>query len=123
MVFPRFSQPPHPKTLEDLALALIIILVAASSFGLGRLSVTEKPREPLVIRGGKNNAALENLAAAGATTASSNAEGPVVASKAGAKYHYPWCPGAKTISEKNKITFHNAEEAEKAGYTKANNCK
>lgn len=47
----------------------------------------------------------------------------IVASKNGTKYHYPWCSGAKQISDKNKITFNSIEEARKAGYTPASNCK
>jgi len=46
-----------------------------------------------------------------------------VASKNGTKYHYPWCPGAQSIKEENKIWFSTKEEAEKAGYQPASNCK
>jgi methylphosphotriester-DNA--protein-cysteine methyltransferase len=34
----------------------------------------------------------------------------------------PDCPGAKQISEQNKIWFASIEEAEKAGYKPAGNC-
>ena len=37
--------------------------------------------------------------------------------------YYPWCAGAKQISEKNKITFASTEEARAKGYTPAANCK
>lgn len=47
----------------------------------------------------------------------------VVVSKNGTKYHLPTCPGAKQISDKNKISFPSFEAAEAAGYTKAANCK
>ena len=47
----------------------------------------------------------------------------VVASKTGSKYHLPDCPGAKQIIEKNKIVFLSINEAERAGYTPASNCK
>ena len=49
--------------------------------------------------------------------------GNYVASKSGTKYHYPWCPGAQSIKEENKIWFFTKEEAEKAGYQPASNCK
>ena len=52
-----------------------------------------------------------------------NLGGQVVASKNGTKYHFPWCSGAKTISEANKIYFNSIEEAGAAGYTPAANCK
>lgn len=51
------------------------------------------------------------------------AGGQYVASKKGSKYHLPWCAGAKSILEENKIWFASKEEAEKAGYTPAGNCK
>ncbi|HED38129.1 MAG TPA: hypothetical protein ENI76_07790 [Ignavibacteria bacterium] len=41
----------------------------------------------------------------------------------GSKYHYPWCSGAQRIKESNKIQFSSKEEAIKAGYTPAANCK
>ena len=75
--------------------------------------------------GSENN--LQNTAAAavGAASAPASASqsGEVVASKNGTKYHYPWCAGAKQISDKNKITFNSIEEARAAGYTPATNCK
>jgi methylphosphotriester-DNA--protein-cysteine methyltransferase len=46
-----------------------------------------------------------------------------VASKTGKKYHLPWCTGAKNIPENNKIWFNSIDEAKKAGYTPALNCK
>lgn len=48
--------------------------------------------------------------------------GKYVASKSGAAYHYPWCPGALKIKEENKIFFNTKEEAEKRGYKPAGNC-
>jgi hypothetical protein len=53
----------------------------------------------------------------------SNKEEMVVASKNGTKYHYPWCTGAKQISEKNLIKFSSIAEARAKGYTPASNCK
>lgn len=54
---------------------------------------------------------------------SSTKEGGYVASKSGKKYHLPWCPGVKQIKEENKIWFKTKEEAERAGYGPASNCK
>ena len=50
-------------------------------------------------------------------------EGSYVASKSGTKYHLPWCGGAQRIKEENKVWFKTKEDAEKAGYTPAANCK
>lgn len=48
---------------------------------------------------------------------------PIIANKNSKKYHLSNCPGYKQVSEKNRITFKSAEEAEAAGYTRAVNCK
>jgi hypothetical protein len=52
-----------------------------------------------------------------------NIKGNYVASKTGSKYHLPWCSGAQTIKEENKIWFETKEEAESRGYSPAKNCK
>lgn len=49
--------------------------------------------------------------------------GKIVASRNGKRWHYLWCPGAETISEKNKRYFKSEVDAEKAGYSRAANCK
>jgi beta-lactamase superfamily II metal-dependent hydrolase/methylphosphotriester-DNA--protein-cysteine methyltransferase len=54
------------------------------------------------------------------TTAQS---GEVVGNKNSKIYHLPGCPGYNTVSEKNRVTFKSAEEAEAAGYTRAKNCQ
>jgi len=51
-----------------------------------------------------------------------NMQASVVASVNSDKYHYMECAGAKRIKEKNKIYFQNAQEAQGAGFTLANNC-
>lgn len=38
------------------------------------------------------------------------------------KYHRPGCPGYKSTSEKNRVFFKTAAEAEAAGYKRAGNC-
>ena len=50
-------------------------------------------------------------------------ENAIIASKNSTKYHFVHCPGAKQISDANKITFASVAMAESAGYTKALNCK
>jgi len=50
-------------------------------------------------------------------------EGKVVGNKNSQIYHLPACSGYKTVSEKNRVYFDSEEEAEKAGYRKAKNCK
>ncbi len=104
---------------KDLILAVAVILVALISFGLGRLSKIRELKTPIKI---ENVVSIATTTANVATTTNS-VSGEVVASKNGTKYHYPWCPGAATIKEENKIYFASIEEARKAGYTPAANCK
>jgi len=108
-------------------IALLILLVTAS-FGLGRFTLYEENKVPVVIRNdtGLEEATLlsQNGDVKGATTNTvEQSGGEVIASKKGTKYHYPWCSGGKTISPANRITFSSLEEARKAGYTPAANCK
>lgn len=115
--------------------ATIIILVAIISFFLGRISGLEEKKPPLKIisqalkeeslNQSANISDFQQAAAVGAspTLDSMANSGQLVASKNGTKYHYPWCAGAKQISEKNLITFKSVEEARAAGYTPASNCK
>lgn len=109
-------EPEGPRALyRKLYLALVIILVAGLSFGLGRLSGQGKGGEGVKLE----YQSLENTPA----TAIKALDGSIVASKNGKKYHYSYCPGAKQISEANKITFASPEAAEASGYTLASNCQ
>lgn len=115
---------------RELFLGIIVILVGTASFGLGRLSSQEIAKSPVRILypGGEGVAAEgrgnQTASVAGAATSvSRDSSGMVVASSRGTKYHFPWCPGAKSISEKNKITFESPAAAESAGYTLAANCQ
>lgn len=124
---PLFSQIRNGLNIkEDVFIVLVIILVGLAGFGLGKLSALEKSRSEVKIR--KTNfmssASITNIpTSASAMIASENAQGLLVASKTGQKYHFPWCAGASQIAEKNKIWFDSYEEAQKAGYTPASNCK
>jgi len=115
---------------NDFLLVLVLILVATASFGLGRLSYKESVKPVM----GVGNIDLNTVpASVYASTKSSNTDskstgatqtdGSVVGSKNGTKYHYPWCPGAKQISEVNMVYFTSIEKAREAGYTPAGNCK
>jgi len=103
---------------KDLILAAVIILVALISFGLGRLSKIRENKTPITI-----TTTTTTSASSTSTSGVDVANGVVVASKNGTKYHYPWCSGAQSIKEENKIYFSSTEEARKAGYTPAANCK
>jgi hypothetical protein len=108
------------RNLEnELFVGLLLVLVATLSFGLGRMSKIEDSREPVKID------QIASMASTSINTAVPQAaEGrEYVASKNGTKYHLPWCSGAQRISEANKIYFKSKDEAERAGYSPAANCK
>ena len=105
---------------------ILIVLVALSSFGLGRISEGH-----IEINAPKNAIQFTQKASVVEATTSQSANslpassktGSIVASKSGTKYHLLTCPGAKQIKEENKIFFKTAKDAENAGYSKASNCK
>lgn len=105
-------------------IAVIVVLVAIIAFSLGRLSKIEQGREPVRVLN-TNQEASANMSSNSAKAALNDRSdnGIVVGSKSGTKYHLPTCPGAKQISEKNRITFNSIEEARAKGYTPATNCK
>lgn len=122
----------HVLERRDILTILVIILASSASFGLGRLSSLDENREPIAIVEKSN--VYQPTVPVGGTSASvsatvvqsqgaSLASGLYVASKNGKKYFYPWCSGAKAISPANLISFNSKDEAEKAGYTPAANCK
>ena len=96
---------------DDLFVVLIIIFATSASFGLGRISSIEENKTPL------------QIASANLVPENDEIKGNYVASKNGTKYHLPWCSGAQTINDANKIWFDTKDEAESRGYTPAKNCK
>jgi hypothetical protein len=121
---------------DTLYTAVLLIMVAIASFGLGRQSVIEsKPTktienkaavvlsQPTVVSRTLAPAPLPVTAIEDTETEGPVSDGEVVASKSGTKYHLPTCSGAKTIKPENLITFTSRAEAEAAGYTPAANCK
>lgn len=119
------------KPLEDdIILVTVVIFVALIAFGLGRLSAVLEKKTPIKIEAqaslfASQNSQLTDAKGEQGTTSPSTSvvDGLLVASKTGAKYHFPWCSGALRIKEENKVWFKSREEAEKAGYTPASNCK
>lgn len=109
---------PHPLQ-EDVFIALVILFVGIISFFLGRISALEEGREHFEIL------YLENTPQEAIEAKNAGVEGEkrYVASKSGTKYHLLSCAGAKSIKEENKIYFATKEDAERAGYTPAANCK
>ena len=113
--------------VRKLFLSLVILLVAGLSFGLGRLTTAGKASPIKIEYDPSLSAYLEEPSGAKVQTASViNAVGEsstsVVGSSKGTKYHYSHCPGAKQISEGNKVVFASPAAAEASGYTLALNC-
>ncbi len=114
----------------DIFLVSVVILVGTGSFGLGRMSIKETRKEEVqIVYQDEKKPAIAAVATSlpvpkqNASPGAAPQEGRVVASKNGTKYHLPWCPGADRISEGNKIWFASEDEAKKAGYSPAANCK
>jgi hypothetical protein len=111
-------------TKEEVLVLCLMILVGLASFGLGRASIIfSDNKSPTSFKGKSIDERQTPLSESKIDSKEVQSETTVVASKTGQKYHFPWCSGAKQITEKNKITFNSFDEARKAGYTPANNCK
>jgi hypothetical protein len=107
----------------EYGIALVLVLLGAVSFGLGRLSATNDA--PSTIATCAAAPAALPIAQAGGEQAvpRSAVGGQFVASKNGSVYHLPWCSGAQRIKEENKVWFASKDAAARAGYRPAANCK
>jgi hypothetical protein len=116
----------HSRKGQDTTLVVVMLILAACSFGLGRLSANTVPQAPVTLYVPENSStSVQNVAipltepnASGAAT-----HGTYVASRNGSVYHLPWCSGAQRINEENKVWFSTKEAAQAAGYRPAANCK
>ncbi|MHB1330658.1 MAG: hypothetical protein ACYCY6_01685 [Minisyncoccota bacterium] len=106
-------------------LALAVILVSTLSFGVGRLTSSDREGveinfDPSLLES-KNGENLSQIQSATVINSEEATEGSVEASVNGTRYYYEHC--GNNIAEKNKVVFTSHIEAEKAGYTIALNCK
>ncbi|MBP9771742.1 MAG: hypothetical protein KBD16_02340 [Candidatus Pacebacteria bacterium] len=116
---------------------LIVLAVGLGAFACGRLSVIESKAVPVAVRAqiseyNSQNTLLEQSTSSSSKTGKAGqgqgigalpAPGSVLGSRNGTKYHFPWCSGAQTIKEENKVWFASEKDAQSAGYTKAANCE
>ena len=110
------------KQSETLYFAVVLCVVAITSFGLGRQSV--QSAAPAAVSGGVtliasssvSSSSMARVAEQGTTT------GPIVASKNGTKYYLTSCASANRIADKNKVYFASVSAAVAAGLTPAANC-
>lgn len=112
---------------KDVIVIAIIVLSSAGAFALGRLSSLEHQgiliEQRALVHDVFEKAENEPSRAGAELLPVAGESGSVVASKSGTKYHFPWCAGARSIKEENKIWFATIEEARTAGYAPAANCK
>ncbi len=107
---------------------LIIILVAGSSFGLGRISKTSSNSDPVRViyaDSGLSASAIgtsSNKPPIQASVGGKGVSGAYVASKRGKKYYPVNCSAADSLKAENKIFFTSEAQAQTAGYTKSSSC-
>ena len=117
------------EKIKPLYTLLLILIVSAIFFCLGRLSVSGRENSEIKI-------AYQNeaLALAAETSISSSTpdkiatttiktDGPVIGSKSGKKYYFPWCGTVKRIKPENQVHFPSIAAAKAAGFTPGGNCK
>ncbi len=116
---------------------LLLLSIAVIFFSLGRLSVVNNEKTPINI--GYPN---QNLTATAINSSTSSpktvfgqggevltstpdikTDGPVIGSKSGKKYYFPWCGTVKRIKPENQVKFGSIAEAKSAGFTPGGNCK
>ena len=106
-------KPVLDRGIGEWGILALILLAAAASFGLGRLSALEGARPVVSV-----------VQASAAAPALSVAPGGLLeASKTGTVYYYPWCARVAKISPQNARWFATEKAAQAAGLRPAKNCK
>ena len=113
---------------------LFVIVVAVLFFAIGRLYALKNGQNSINIQytndssAGSQNA--ETIAAVStpeivqkATSSPVVTDGPVIGSKSGKKYYFPWCGTVKRILPQNQVHFGSIAEARAAGFVPGGNCK
>ncbi len=100
------------RAVGEWGIPILVVLVGFASFGLGRLSASEDSRPAVSIRQ-VEMVEMKPMAIVG----------QVVVSRSGKTYHFPWCPGATSMKETNKVWLKDEAAARAAGYTPAANCE
>ncbi len=104
----------------------VLVLVAMSSFGLGRLSLNNSNNNFNKLDNGSIQVVKSEIGKSGEEKSLNETDDKetkmYIASKNGKLYYSLDCNGAKRISEKNAIWFADRDDAEKSGYTFASSC-
>jgi hypothetical protein len=96
------------KNKAELVIIVSIILISMISFNFGKIKATRDFNEKITAY--DNGGEISDF------------DFQVVVSVNSNKYHFPWCSGASTIKDSNKIFFENEAAALAAGYVLAGNC-
>ena len=121
-----------PDLPKDIFVLLVIFLVGAGAYALGREGALSEKRgaELRIVSSAEKSTvgATDDARALSAPSPQAEVEvaspqGMYVGSRGGTTYHLPWCAGAKRIKEENKVWFASKEEAVGKGYKPATNCK
>ncbi len=98
---------------------VVVLLVAVSSFGIGRWSsyYSAVPTQESVA-----TVVMATAATSSSTFSNDVTSGQYVASKNGARYYATSCSGVSRIKEENKVFFTTEAAALASGYTPAANC-
>lgn len=110
--------------ISKLFIPVLIILLGVGAYGLGRLSKVAEIASPIEIQPATAVKSLpESDSEPDQPEIATTTPGQYVASKTGTVYYFPWCGGARRITEEKKIWFATKDAAVKAGYRPAKNCK
>lgn len=104
--------------MKKYPIALGVLLVGSLIVGGGQSSAFAQVTAPAAPAASPK--ALKPSAPAMAAT---SASGAIHGNKKSKVYHLSTCPGYTKVSEKNLMSFATEDEATKAGYHKAKNCK
>lgn len=99
--------------VQDLLYMLVVLLVAISAFGLGRISAGQGTGSKDIIRVYPAATTTEPMLKIG---------GRVVAQMGSGVYFGPWCGQVKNIAPAKMVWFKSSEEARSEGY-KPGACK
>ncbi|MDQ3014502.1 MAG: hypothetical protein M3Q73_01410 [bacterium] len=109
---------------DKVLTGLTLVLMITAGMGAWKLFNITESRLPIVMEHTQLAGPAENLLPNTVETSSiSTTTGAFVASKNGKSYYLPSCAASLRILEKNRVWFNTREEAEKAGYLPAKNCK
>ncbi len=119
------------EKIKPFYFLILAIILGGIFFILGRLSNIEGSKTPIKIEYAKEEQTSSVITSVATTTTKKETpaevviptDGPVIGSKSGKKYYFPWCGTVKRILPQNQVPFPSIEAARAAGYLPGGNCK